>query len=392
MNLGFPVQEITEGKAKILVPELDVDSGAPIQQLRSKAPVFYNPVMEVNRDTAVLALAALQKDTGRPVSICDPMCGSGVRGIRFLLELKQVSSLVMGDLNPTALSLASTNAKLNKLSDRVRLRLLDVNLLLSLNSYPGGRFDYVDIDPYGSPSPFINNGILSLNNRGLIALTATDMAPLCGVNPKACIRKYMGASIRSEFSHEVAIRLLAGYLVRQAAVHEVSATPKFSYYSDHYIRLYARLVRGAKRADKKIEEIGYLKYCPSCLQRETSLDNKREKCPVCDGFFEVAGPLWLGELAEKRFVKAMLRDLSSRDYLFNPKTEDIIKKVKSEVGFPVGFFNIDKICSLAGTKSIPTEDAIERVRNNGYSITLTHFDNRGFKSDANIIELKRIFT
>jgi tRNA (guanine26-N2/guanine27-N2)-dimethyltransferase len=392
MHLGFPSKEIIEGKARILVPKLDLESGQPIQHLRSEAPVFYNPVMKTNRDSAVLALKAIQAKKRMEMNICEPMCGSGVRGIRFSREVKNISNVTMGDLNPKALKLAQENVKINEVIHKINLRLLDANLLLSLHAFPGGRFDYVDIDPYGSPSPYIHNGVLSVKNHGIIALTATDMAPLCGVNKKACIRKYGGVPIQSEFCHEIALRLLTSLLIKIAAINEISAKPLFSYYSDHYIRLYAKLDKGARRADEKILKIGYIKYCSNCLHRKTSIDNKKEKCPLCKNIFEIAGPLWLGELSNREFTEKMKEELSLNDYLYDSRINEILKKGIEEIGYPVGYFNIDKVCSLIGIKSIPTQVAIDRITENGYNVTLTHFDNRGIKTNASIVELKKIFS
>jgi len=50
-ELGFPVKKVREGLAEVLVPAEEVR--AP-----KKASVFYNPVMALNRDVAVLALRA----------------------------------------------------------------------------------------------------------------------------------------------------------------------------------------------------------------------------------------------------------------------------------------------------------------------------------------------
>jgi tRNA (guanine26-N2/guanine27-N2)-dimethyltransferase len=218
------------------------------------------------------------------------------------------------------------------------------------------------------------------------------MAPLCGVNKIACIRKYGGSPIQSEFCHEVAIRLLTSSLIKIAAITEVSAKPLFSYYSDHYIRLYAKLDKGAKRANEKLLKIGYIKYCSSCLYRKTSKDNKKEKCTICGNVFEIAGPLWLGELSNREFTAKMKEELSINDYLFESRINEILTKVIEEIGYPAGYYNIDKICSLLGIKSIPTRVIIDRITENGYKVTQTHFDNRGIKTNASIVELKKILS
>ncbi len=390
MSQGYPTEIVQEGKAKLIIPRLDAESGEPIQRQRSEAPVFYNPVMKTNRDTAVLMLRAYQEQTGHPITICEPMTGSGVRGIRFLLEAHPISSVVLGDLNPSALRLARENAQLNGVADRIDLRELDANLLMSLHSYPRGRFDYVDIDPYGSPSPFIDAAIMATKNHGIIALTATDMAPLCGVNKRACLRKYGGWPLNGDFCHESALRLMTGAMVRHAAVYEYGATPLFGYYADHYVRAYYRIDKGARRADSRLAEMGYIKYCPVCLHREISRDNTETRCG-CGESMKVGGPMWLGELSDPEYTKTMLKDLADLKYLRGSKAETITQHVNNEFGYPVGFYIIDSICKLVGIKSIATEDAVNAISSAGFKVTRTHFDPRGLKTTASASELVEVF-
>jgi len=219
MSLGFSTGSVREGAAVIQVPELRLADGEHLDHAISRAPVFYNPRMRLNRDTAVLALGVHGRHLSRRLVICEPMCGTGVRGIRLALEVPDVEGVIMGDLNPRAVRLAEENAARNDVSDRVRVRLMEANLLLSLHDHSRRRFDYIDLDPYGSPAPYLDAAVRSCRNRGMVALTATDMAPLCGVNPRACLRKYGGLPLRTPYSHEVALRLLAGALVVAAARH-----------------------------------------------------------------------------------------------------------------------------------------------------------------------------
>jgi tRNA (guanine26-N2/guanine27-N2)-dimethyltransferase len=390
MSIEYPTEIIKEGKANLIIPLLNMSSGEPIQHLRSEAPVFYNPMMKTNRDTAVLLLRAYQKKTDHPIKVCEPMTGSGVRGIRFLLEAYQIENIVLGDLNPSALSLARENARLNKVFDIINFRALDANLLLSLHSYPRGRFDYIDIDPYGSPTPFIDASILATKNHGIIALTATDMAPLCGVNKRACFRKYGGWPLNNEFCHETALRLLTGAMIKHAAIYEYGATPLFSYYSYHYVRSYFRIDKGAKRADNKLTGLGYIKYCPFCLHRETSQDNSESVC--CYGkVMKVGGPLWLGDLSDQGYTKELISELENLSYLRNSMTEDILRLVKGEYGYPVGYFIIDLICKRVGIKSISTDEAIEAIQSAGFKVTRVHYDPRGLKTDASATELVDVF-
>ena len=61
----------------------------------------------------------------------------------------------------------------------------NLNVLLSEN-----RFDYIDIDPFGSPVGFVDSAMRSIKNGGVVACTATDTAALCGVYPRVCQRRY----------------------------------------------------------------------------------------------------------------------------------------------------------------------------------------------------------
>ena len=206
----FPTETVKEGRVVVLVPKLqayvtDLSDYAP-----SKAPVFYNPVMELNRDISVLALQAYQRRTNKEISICEPLTSSGVRGVRFAAEIHGVGKLLINDINMRAVKVAKHNVKLNNLEKKVAVKHKDANCLLSCHGAPRKRFDVVDLDPFGSPVPYLDSAIRALRNNGLLALTATDLAPLCGVHSKACVRKYGGRPLRTEYCHELAVRLLAG--------------------------------------------------------------------------------------------------------------------------------------------------------------------------------------
>lgn len=47
----------------------------------------------------------------------------------------------------------------------------------------------VDLDPYGSPSIFLDSAVQSVVDGGMLMCTATDMAVLCGGNGEVCYSK-----------------------------------------------------------------------------------------------------------------------------------------------------------------------------------------------------------
>jgi tRNA (guanine26-N2/guanine27-N2)-dimethyltransferase len=81
LSFVFPTETIREGKVKVVVPKLAAYVKNPWDYAPSKAPVFYNPVMELNRDLAVLALQTYQKMLERKVSICEVLTACGVRSL-----------------------------------------------------------------------------------------------------------------------------------------------------------------------------------------------------------------------------------------------------------------------------------------------------------------------
>jgi len=391
--MNFPTVRVQEGAASILVPELAKSELEHIDRARSRAPVFYNPRMRLNRDSAILALRAYRMRSSRPAIGCEPFCGTGVRGIRLALEVEGVERVVLGDMNQSAVELASKNVVLNGVSGIVTVRLMEANLLLSLHARPYQRFDYIDIDPYGSPAPFFDAGVRACRRGGLIALTATDMAPLCGVNPRACLRKYGGYPLRTEYSRELAIRLVTGALVIIAARHEVSVRPVFSYADNHYVRLYAILERGASESNRSLADMGYVLHCFECSNREgvpsTSV-LESVGCEVCGSKMRAAGPLWIGELAEEAFCGDMLEISERSEASSNRRLMNIISLVNDEIGFPLGFYNIDDLCSKLGMSSIAKERFFQALRDAGFRVVETHIDRRGFRTDAKISDLEQL--
>jgi len=393
MSLSFPTRRVREGAAFILVPELMMAEGEPLDHAISKAPVFYNPRMRLNRDTAVLALGAHQRRLSRPIAVCEPMCGTGVRGIRLALEVAGVGGVVMGDLDPTAVRLAEENAALNEVSDRVRVRLIGANLLLSLHDFPLRRFDYIDLDPYGSPAPYLDAAVRACRSGGMVALTATDMAPLCGVNPEAGLRKYGGLPLRTEYCHEVALRLVAGAIVKTAARHEVASRPVFGYVADHYVRLYVVLERGARRADHCLDSLGYLLHCFECFNRRPTSSSELSAfgaCDVCGSRMAFGGPLWLGELVDRDFCEEMLLLSDGSVLSSDPRLMKLIRLVMGEVGFKPGFYNIDMLCSRLRKASLSSHDVLSALRGAGFEAVRTHFDERGVKTDASVVEMENV--
>ncbi len=394
IKIDFPTEIIQEGKVKVLVPRLKAFVKSPSEYAPSKAPVFYNPVMELNRDIAVLASQAYQRTLNREFTVCEPLAGCGIRGIRFATEVEGVEKVVINDINAKAFQLASYNVGMNELSERVVVKNEDANFLLASYGAPRKRFDVIDIDPFGCPVSYLDSAIRALRNGGLLILTATDMAPLCGVHPKACIRKYGGKPLRTEYCHELAVRLLAGSLAMTAAKYEMGINIIFSHSTDHYVRIYATAKYGAKKADENVRNMGYILHCFKCLHREPVkglfLIEHSGKCSECGSKIDVAGPLWLGKLFDGQFCELVQKEVKRRTFKQGGKIRKILTLIENEVEAPITYYVVDKLCDTLNLPVPPVKKVIEALNERGFPAVLTHFNSTGIRSSASASDIKEL--
>jgi tRNA (guanine26-N2/guanine27-N2)-dimethyltransferase len=385
MRFDFPVEAVREGAGEVVVPKLEAFRRAAWDYAPSRAPVFYNPIMRLNRDIAVIVLQTYQKMVGRELSVSEPLAGCGVRGIRFAKEVKGIRKVHLNDINAEAFKMAQHNIQLNELTNRVFLTKEDANLFLSQHAAPHQRFDYIDMDPFGTPAPYMDSTIRALRDGGMLALTATDLAPLCGVYPKAALRKYGGLSLRTEYCHELAVRLLSGCLASVAARHAISVSILFSHSTNHYVRVYALVSHGAKKANESIRKMGYVLHCFKCLHRELAagiIPVAKDRCSECGSPLRVAGPLWVGNIADRRFCELVEEEAATRSVEHKNQLMKMLSLIKAESDGPATYYVVDKICDKLGIPVPPLRDVIKKLKERGFQSLATHFHSRGVRTDA----------
>jgi tRNA (guanine26-N2/guanine27-N2)-dimethyltransferase len=288
-----------------------------------------------------------------------------------------MNSVLLNDIEPDAILFALYNILNNNLQNKTDIQCMDANIFLNLHSIPGKRLDLIDLDPYGSPVTYIDSALRALINGGFLAMTATDMAVLCGAKPHPCLRKYGGKPLRSEYSREVALRLLFGSLVKSACKQDMAITAKFSHSTDHYIRLFVNVNRSATEANNTLNEMGYILHCFHCLNRVILKDPaKRGRCSICNSSTALAGPLYLNMIASNNRLTKKSNRLSK-----------ILSLIKDEVEAPPTYYTVDSICHRLHRAPPSPNQVIEDLKSQGYYATRTHFDGGGFKTDATIKEI-----
>eukprot|EP01018_Ginkgo_biloba_P003229 Gb_38019 [translate_table: standard] len=143
----------------------------------------------------------------KPLRVLEALAASGLRALRYVREVEGVGSVVAVDNDKVAVEACKRNIKLNGsvAASKVEPQLADARVYMLTHEK---EFDVVDLDPYGSPSVFLDSAVQSVADGGILMCTATDMAVLCGNNGEVCYSKYGAYPTRAKYCHEMALRIL----------------------------------------------------------------------------------------------------------------------------------------------------------------------------------------
>ncbi len=329
-------------------------------EVSKKLPVFYNPQMEFDRNLTIQIL--------REMGIkryCDALAGSGLRGIRAALE-GGVSEVVLNDSNKKAVEVIGRNLEENGIQGEVYNR--DVNLLLRAFRY--NKFDAIDIDPFGSFIGALDSALRAIKRKhGLLCLTSTDTAALCGVSMKTCVRRYDAHPLRTAYAKEIGLRILIGACVRMSARYEMAINPIFAYNRRHYFRLFLETKAGIKSADAMLRRVSYLQHCFKCDWRGyTRINEFRRECPRCGNRLEWAGPLWDAEFASSELEVEAKRG--------GDELKSFVELVKREQDITTPFYEIHHLSKLHHVASPKRGDLLQWLEGRE-----THFSRTGVRSN-----------
>lgn len=355
-----------------------IEGGAA--KIRLSKGVFYNPEMEICRDISSIGVGAIKEN----IDICDAFSGTGIRGIRYKKENKNVGKAAFVELSKKGVALIKKNIALNKVRGASVVKG-DVNRFLLDNE-----FDFIEVDPFGSPVPYLYDTIRSFRRRkkGYISVTATDTAVLCGAHRNACIKNYGAIPIDNEFCHETGTRILLGKIAGTASEFNFGIVPLFSFSHRHFLKVFVRLERGAEKAVSAMKHLGYVSYCRKCLHREWGRLVLSKKCR-CGHFFEHGGPLWLGLVYERKFVKRMRKISCKRKYRLLKKIEKILGRMGEEADMPPFYYDIHALCKRMGVPAVSMDGVIKRIKKKSGLACRTHFRDNGIKTDAFLSAVKR---
>lgn len=397
----FDVQEISEGKANVLLPK----------------SVFYNPVQEFNRDLtisiiswfAATHLEESKKKTfkskgvsgtstednsqalnsnGAPgsnstddhpglvgagirheggVKIFEGLAASGLRSIRFGLEVPGVQEIVANDFDRNAVEFIEKNITKNNLNGLVRSSYSDASSVMHQHKDPSKRFDVIDLDPYGSSAQFLDAAVQAVGEGGLLCITCTDAAVLCGNAGEACFAKYGSMSLRGKFCHEMALRILLHSIESNANRHSRYIVPLLSLSIDFYVRVFVRVYTGQKQVKMSVTKTSMVYHCTGCgsfslqplaIAIPTKGGNHKfvpgtgppvgAHCEHCSHKHQIGGPMWSAPIHDSSFLDVMLSRLQSGSTLYktSERMVGMLSVAKEELQEVPLYYVLDDVCSV----------------------------------------------
>jgi len=360
--------EHIEGRTRLIVPAMSLAVDPP-----PTSPVFFNPAASLNRDVSICVTAATAGS-----SFCDSMAGVGARGIRVANEVGRIDRVALVDFNGQALLIARKGAKLNSVVRKCEFARSETSSYLYSRYGRDRRFDFVDVDPFGTPVGQLQGAIGATSDGGILSVTATDTAVLCGVYPKVARRRYGAIPLNNHFNHETAIRLLAGAVARAAASLDRGARPVAAHSTRHYVRLFFSIETGATRGDSALSNLGYVSWCPSCGHVKASAEPEAS-CERCGKKSRLAGPVWVGPLTDTEVLRRARRAAEESGLQEAAETFAALLGVDR---FPPWSFNIAYVCSKLGAATVPESEVYRNLRELGYDAMRTPFERSGIKTDA----------
>jgi len=362
-----------EGSTDLYVPEESLSAKDP-----KTFPSFFNPAARINRDVSV----AVAKVTS-PRTFLDALAGVGARGVRIAKETSKGVEVTLVEFNETSLAIAKKNAKKNRVEARCELVHEESNAYLQSRFGRLERFDAVDVDPFGTPAPYVQGALTAAADDAVVSMTATDTATLCGVYPTVAFRRYGAHVVKSEFAHEAAVRVLFGFCARVGGVVDIGIQPMLAHSTLHYLRVYFRVARGPAQSDRCLKELAYVTSCGSCHENSATPEYSTG-CPKCGGKAKCLGPLWAGKLVDEAVVDGAAKVCSKLEW---KGAASALTALNGSDEFPPFGYSLEGVTSREKISSVRFQSVVESLKASGRSAMKQPFGSSGLKTDASYQEV-----
>ncbi|CAL9769956.1 unnamed protein product [Musa acuminata subsp. burmannicoides] len=333
--------------------------------------------------------------------VLEALAASGLRALRYAREVDGIGQVIALDNDKASIEACKRNIKFNGsvACSKVEAHLADARVYMLTHQK---EFDVVDLDPYGSPSVFLDSAVQSVADGGILMCTATDMAVLCGNNGEVCHSKYGSYPLKGKYCHEMALRILLACIESHANRYKRHIVPILSVYMDFYVRVFVRIYTSASAIKETPLKLSYVYQCVGCdsfhLQSVGRTINKDksvksapgygpvvpQECNDCGKKFNMGGPIWSAPMHDKEWIFSILANVKAMKerYPAYEKISAVLTTISEELHDIPLFVSLHNLCSTLKCTSPSAVLFRSAVLNAGYRISGSHVNPLGLKTDA----------
>uniref|UniRef100_A0A665VYY1 tRNA (guanine(26)-N(2))-dimethyltransferase n=1 Tax=Echeneis naucrates TaxID=173247 RepID=A0A665VYY1_ECHNA len=359
--------------------------------------------MEEKNGAAVPAVtAAVGEKCELGLRVLEGLAASGLRSVRFALEVPGLQSVTANDFSAKAAALIARNAQYNGVEHLLQASCRDASMLMYEKRGKKERYDVIDLDPYGSPSSFLDAAVQAVSEGGLLCVTCTDMAVMAGNSGETCYSKYGSVSIKAKYCHEMALRIILHSLDQRAAVYQRYIQPLLSVSVDFYIRVFVRVFTGQATVKNSASKQALVYNCVGCgsfhlqrMGRRTS-NGKHMKysaatgppvgpeCDQCGQRHQLGGPIWAEPIHNLAFVQRVLSAVSGNPSRFgtSKRIEGMLSMVTEELEDVPLYYTVDSLSSTIHCNTPPLLQFRSALLHAGHRVSLSHACKNAIKTDA----------
>lgn len=345
-----------------------------------------------------------QGNQERFVEILEVLSASGLRAIRYGKEIPQARRIVANDMSASAVQSIRENVEFNGLQNVVVPNKDDANALMF--SRRENHVHVVDLDPYGSATPFIDAAVNCVQDNGLLLVTCTDLGVLAGnSHPEKCFSMYGGQNVYTGANHESALRLVLGMVSQAAGRYGMAIEPLLSLSIDFYVRCFIKVRRSAQLVKHNASKSMVVYFCSQCHSHTTqplgrATDTGKPgmpykygyaqgpttspNCEHCGHVNHIGGPMWGGPIHNKEYIDRMLAIADTLDesvYGTVPRMKGMLTMARDELDTPF-YLQIPHMSSIARVQSPPIKLFVSALFNAGYDVSFTHAKAGAIKTNA----------
>ncbi|KAJ1161033.1 hypothetical protein NDU88_001521 [Pleurodeles waltl] len=408
-----PVQEFNRDLTCAVVTEFarmqlakkGIEVSIPGEEPLSRVVVDLGETPKEDQDSAcvkTLESTTVGEKCEEGLRILEGLAASGLRSIRFAKEVPGVHSIIANDFSSKAVDLISRNVRFNGVEHLVTPSLSDARMLMYRHRETKERFDVIDLDPYGSPSVFLDAAVQAVNEGGLLCVTCTDMAVMAGNSGETCYSKYGAMSIKAKFCHEMALRIILHSLDLRANCYQRYIVPLLSISADFYIRVFVRVFTGQAKVKSSASKQALVYNCAGCgtfhLQRMGKMTSHGSNfkysagsgppvgmsCEHCQQKHQLGGPIWAESIHSPDFVEKVLTAIQRNPKRFKTaeRMQGMLSMVMEELCDVPLYYTLDTLSTVIHCSTPPMLQFRSAILDAGYRVSLSHASKNAIKTDA----------